>query len=295
MDELSIILKARKFVRDAGIDSIPVDIERFASTVNARIKVSNDLYDDESGQTFPFGGKNIITVNGNHCEERQRFTVLHEIAHIVLELPSQHHGRNLTTSDLISYRQRPMEEVLCDVFAAECLLPYHHFKRRVEDVEVSLDAIKDLAALFKVSLTSTGSRFAVYCNVPCTFVLMEDGKIRYVSSSKFMREMKGWINIGHAIPRGSVAYRLANEAITAQEYDEVPTDIWFESRIERFDVCAEEALFLKEWQQCLSLIWMDDSLRPTSQNFSQGTEGDETLLNELDGVLPWPSKKRRRP
>ena len=51
----------------------------------------------------------MITVNGNHKKERQRFTVLHEIAHIVLELPSEHHGTTITTQELISYRARPKE------------------------------------------------------------------------------------------------------------------------------------------------------------------------------------------
>ena len=254
MDEFTVILKARQFVRDAGIDSIPVDIERYAATVKVRIKVSSDLDDEESGQTFPIGGKHIVTVNGNHSEERQRFTVLHEIAHIVLELPSQHHGTNITTADMLSYRRRPKEEILCDVFAAECLLPYDQFRKDVEDVDVSMDAVKSLATRYKTSVTSTGSRFAVNCNVPCAFVLMEHGEIRYVSMSKFLRELDGWIEFGVPVPRGSVAERLSTGNSTAPDYDEIPTDVWFNNEIKKFDLVAEEAMLLREWDQCLSLL-----------------------------------------
>lgn len=273
---------------------MPVDIEQYAAAAKASIKVSNDLADEESGQTFPLGARHIIAVNGNHKEERQRFTVLHEIAHIVLELPSQHHGANISTADLVSYRRRPKEEILCDVFAAECLLPYHQFRKDVEDVDVSMDEVKELATRYKASVTSTGSRFAVNCNVPCAFVLMEDGKIRYASMSKFLRERKGWIDFGVPIPKGSVAERITRGAAETQDYDELPVDVWFTNGVKGFELLAEESLHLQQWEQCLSLIWFDDDLRPAGQSRERHEDDEEPLLEELDGVLPWPSKSRRR-
>ena len=292
MEELSVILKAREFI--AGIDTVPVNIEQLAATANATIKVSGDLDDDESGQTFSIGGKNFITVNRNHSEERQRFTALHEIAHIVLELPSQHHGTSLTMSDLTSYRRRPKEEILCDVFAAECLLPYKIFSKDIEDMDVSLESVKDLAVKYKASLTTTGSRFAVNCDLPCAFVLVEDGKIRYVSSSKFLRERKGWIDIGVPVPRGSVAYRLLHSSSKNSDYDEIDTGIWFNNRVRGFDLLSEEAILLEEWKQCLSLIWFDDDLRPAGPDNVQDSDDGEPLLEELDGILPWPSRRKRK-
>lgn len=294
MDEFTVILKARQFIKNAGISSIPVDIEKYATAAKAKIKISSDLDDNESGQTFPLAGKHIITINGNHRKERQRFTVLHEIAHIVLELPSQHHGTNMTTSDLVSYRHRPKEEILCDVFAAECLLPYDQFRKDVEDVNVSLDAIKELANHYQASVTSTGSRFAVNCNIPCAFVLMEHGKIRYVSMSRFLRELKGWIEFGVPVPKGSVVEQISKNTSSLQDYDEIPADVWFTNGVKGFDLLAEEAMSLREWDQYLSLIWFDDDLRPTRQSREHHADGDAPLLEELDGVLPWPSKSRRK-
>jgi hypothetical protein len=294
MEEFTVILKARKFAKDAGVNSVPVNIEKLAVAANAKIKVCDDLDDEESGQTFSLGGKNIIAVNGNHREERQRFTVLHEIAHIVLELPSQHHGGSITTSDLISYRRRPKEEVLCDVFAAECLLPYDLFKKDVDGLDVSLDAVKGLAENYKASVTSTGSRFAVNCDAPCAFVLMEKGKIRYVSSSKYLRELKAWIDIGNPVPQGSVAHRLKEDGSNTQDYAEIATDVWFNNGVKNYDFVAEEAMLLREWDQCLSLIWVDEDLKPAGQSRGYAMEDDDPLLEELDGILPWPSKSRRK-
>nr|VFK13450.1 MAG: protein of unknown function (DUF955) [Candidatus Kentron sp. LFY] len=294
MDEFPVIQKARQFINDAAINSVPVDVERLASNAKAKINVRTDMDDDESGQTFSLGGKNFITVNGNQREERQRFTILHEIAHIVLELPSHHHGDNITTSDLVSYRRRPKEEMLCDVFAAECLLPYKFFSRDVGNIDVSLHAVKELAKKYKASITSTGSRFAVYCNAPCAFVLIENDKIRYVSSSKFLRELNGWIEIGISIPQGSVAYRLIKEPLKMEDYDEVESNIWFNNGIKGYELVAEEAMLIREWNQCLSLIWLDESLRRVSQTKNYDDQDEGALLKELNGVLPWPSKRRRK-
>ena len=293
MNEFRVILRARKFVRDVGIESVPVDIERLATAAKAKVKIAYDLADDESGQTTLFKGKHVIFVNGNHTEERQRFTVLHEIAHIVLELPSQHHGATLKTDVLLRYGRRPEEEVLCDVFAAECLLPYDHFTKQVADRDISLETVKSLAEEYKASLTSTGSRFALNANEPCAFVLSEKGKTRYVSRSKHLSELKGWIELNVPVPQGSVAHRLIQGGSKTEDYDELPTDVWFDGGIRSRPFVEEEAILLQEWNQCLSLIWFDESLKAVCERWDED-EDNEPLLKELDGTLPWPSKSRRR-
>ena len=293
MDEFRTIVRAREFVRDAGNDSVPVDIERLATAAKARIKVAYDLADDESGQSTRFKGKHVIIVNGNHSEERQRFTVLHEIAHIVLGLPSQHHGATLKIDVLLRYGRRPEEEVLCDIFAAECLLPYDLFVRQVADRDISLDTVKSLAEEYKASLTATGSRFALNANEPCAFVLSEEGRTRYVSRSKYLSELKGWINSNVPVPQGSVAHRLIQSDSKTEDYDQLPTEVWFDGGIRNRPLVEEEAILLREWNQCLSLIWFDESLKPVRDRWDED-EDNEPLLKELDGTLPWPSKSRRR-
>ena len=291
MEEMQVILKARQFIRDAGVAEIPVDIEKLAAAATARIKVVHDLADDESGQTTQIKGKHVIIVNGNHREERQRFTVLHELAHIFLGLPSQHHGEKLTTDTLISYQRRPKEEILCDVFAAECLLPYNLFSRDVGDMDISLEAVKELAERYKASLTTTGSRFAVSAPEPCAFVLSENGRVRYVSRSKFLAELGGWITFNSPLPTRSVALRLFQGTSKTEDYDELATDVWFDGGVKNLPMLNEEAIFLSEWNQCLSLIWFDNDRRPERYD---PDEDEDPLLRELDGNLPWPSRGRRR-
>ena len=293
MDEFATISRARRFLREAGSTSVPVDLACLAAAANAEVKVVGDLREDESGQTTQFKGRHIIVVNGTHREERQRFTVLHELGHIVLDLPSQHGGSTLKTETLLRYRGRPQEEVLCDVFAAECLLPYESFRREVDDSDISMDAVKFLAAAYKASLTATGSRFALNANAPCAFVLSEAGRVRYVSRSKYLNELSGWIGFGSPVPRDSVAGRLLRDGSTNEDYDEIAADLWFDGGIRNRPLVAEESIALREWNQCLSLLWFDDSLSPAGEH-RDADDDEDVLLEELDGRPSWPSRSRRR-
>jgi hypothetical protein len=52
---------------------------------------------------------------------------------------------------------------------------------------------------------------------------------------------------------------------------------------------------LSRWDQTLTLLWFEDEEIPATRN-SKATcdEEEDQGLPELDGVLPWPGKKRRR-
>lgn len=87
--------------------------------------------------------------------------------------------------------------------------------------------------------------------------------------------------------------------------EEIDADLWF-SNWERGGVLLEEARYLAQWDQILTLLWFDSeevpsSKRPTSRWDRDGDESreprddeDELGLKELDGNLRWPTKKRRR-
>jgi len=123
VDEFTAVLRARELVKHARVASIPVNIEAFCDAVgNCKLRIDQDLPPDEPGYSMRVAGKDHIIVNGNDLADRQRFTACHELGHIVLELPSDH-----SVSPLWSYAKRPLNEIYCDMFAAELLLPYPLF------------------------------------------------------------------------------------------------------------------------------------------------------------------------
>jgi hypothetical protein len=136
----------------------------------------------EPGWSFESNGKYYICVNGNDSKERCRYTACHELAHIVLGLPSDH-----KELPWWSYAKRSPNEIFCDVFAAELLLPYKLFKPLIEKTDISLSVVDDLAERFVASNMATGSRFAALVSAPCVFVLSEQGKVRYASRSTMQK------------------------------------------------------------------------------------------------------------
>jgi hypothetical protein len=155
MDELSVVAKARAFVSEAKPTDIPVPLEVYLSRIGAVLRSANDLEEDEAGFSFQKNGKWIVSVNANERLERQRFTACHELAHIVLGLPSEH-----GIAPWWSYAKRPMTEIFCDIFAAELLLPLRLLRPLAERMPIGFAAIDEIAGQFLTSRTASGSRFA---------------------------------------------------------------------------------------------------------------------------------------
>jgi IrrE N-terminal-like domain len=286
VDELSVVLKARELINKVSPGIIPTPIEAYVKEVGAVLRVEHDLEPDEPGWSFEKGGKHYICVNGKDREERRRFTACHELAHIVLGLPSEH-----TALPWWSYAKRSPNEILCDVFAAELLLPYTLFKPLVEKVDISLAAVDDLAERFLASTMATGSRFATLVSAPGAFVLSEQGKVRYASRSTALRQANAWISPRMALPQGSLSERVrAGEPCGKPE--EIEADIWFDDW-NRGGILLEDARHLQQWDQTVALLWFEDEELPPPKR-KRDREEEEPGLSELDGILPWPGKKRRK-
>jgi Zn-dependent peptidase ImmA (M78 family) len=293
MDEFQAVLKARELVRKVSPTTIPVPVELYAKEVGAVIRPQTDMDPDEAGSCFEMNGKRFICTNANDRPERQRFTVCHEVAHLRLGLPSQH--QNLPWW---SYAKRPLAEILCDIFASELLLPFGLFQPEAERSTIGLSSIDELADRFQASVTATGSCYAAVASAPVAFVLSEQGKVRYASRSKSLREAPAWIPLRLALPEGSLSKKVWAGASTNIR-DTVDADMWF-SDWERGGTLMEEVRHLARWNQTLTLLWFENEQMPGRRvrdergAFHEEEESeDDALLKELDGQLRWPSKRRR--
>jgi Zn-dependent peptidase ImmA (M78 family) len=151
------VAAARVREQASSADELLLPVDRVARQLGAEI-VFERLGADVSGLLIREEGRLIIGVNERHPEPRQRFTIAHEIGHLVL-----HRGRPLVVDpvrinlrDSRSSLATDLEEIEANSFAAELLMPrslvLRHFRSMADTGATSLDRVtRDLAIGFGVS------------------------------------------------------------------------------------------------------------------------------------------------
>jgi Zn-dependent peptidase ImmA (M78 family) len=289
LDELAVQQRARAFVAGVDTSNVRNDLSAYVSAVNAKV-LEEELGEGESGYTITKpNGKHVITVNSLESEERQRFTICHEIAHIALELQSSH-----DEVPSWSYAKRHPNEVFCDTFAAELLMPYQQWLDVVPQGEPSAALIEHMASLFKTSFPASASRFASLTDTPCAFVTMDRGVIRYAARSLSLRRINAWISPRSPIPSDSVSHRLRNAGLSASETEEIAQDIWFDDWDKGLDLWEMSRHYHRS-DTTIALLWFDAADLPEVEVNRFGVRtADDGGLAELTGELPWPGKSKRR-
>ena len=291
MDELTVQAKAREFMRGLDLSRIRDDLSVYVDKVKARVR-TEELDEGESGYTLTKrDGSSTITVNERERIERRRFSICHEIGHLVLGLSSNHEE-----IPPWSYAKRHENEVWCDMFAAELLMPYHAFKATVDGEEPSFELVERLRDQYRTSFPATASRVAALSDYPCAFVTMDAKIIRYAARSTALKKLNAWVAPRTPIPPGSVAHGLVANGERASESHEVEQDVWFVDWPKGYDL-REIARHYPEFDQTFSLLWFEEDDGPSEpvKTFTKTTPPhDDELLRELDGVLPWPGKSKRR-
>jgi Zn-dependent peptidase ImmA (M78 family) len=150
--------EAERVLRESGhLGDIPIDIENVARSRGAQV-IRERLDRDVSGLLFRDGDSVVIGVNDLHAARRQRFTVAHEVAHLVL-----HKGRPLVLDHVrVNFRDKTSsaatdyEEIEANQFAAAILMPAalveREAKRLLQDPSATDASIVPLLAQgFEVS------------------------------------------------------------------------------------------------------------------------------------------------
>lgn len=290
MDDLTVQTKARQFMAGLDLSRIDTDLSVYIEKVRARLK-KEELEEGESGYTLTKrDGTSIIVVNERELRERQRFSACHEVGHIVLELSSNH--REIPSW---SYAKRDENEIWCDMFAAELLMPYDKFKADVDKEEPSFELIERLRLKYVTSFSATASRMAAVSDYPCAFVTMNSTVIRHASRSVALRKLTAWIAPRTPIPPGSLAHQLISDEVRSEGLELVSQDVWFQDWPQGYEL-TELAKHYPDYDETFSLLWFENGDGPDEpvNTFSAKPAADDGLLKELDGVLGFPEKRRRR-
>ena len=150
--------------------------------------LENEGFDGLSG--FANGEIPLIVVNGNFPTERKRFTALHELGHLLLDIPA-----NVSSKEI---------ESLCNAFASEMLLPAVVLKSKLGNArhDISLSELTDIQRQFGISVDDimaslqesgviSDNRYAVFQrkkNSMADFrALVEKSRVELEKSGRFAR------------------------------------------------------------------------------------------------------------
>lgn len=149
--------KANELLKEIKFSHPPVNLELAASFrgINKIVKVKAPYA--AALIPMPQGNGFIIQVNAEHSRGRQNFSICHELGHTFLPdyTSSPVFRQDETTGE---YGIEQEEEYLCDVAAAEILMPMKSFKPLAQKKGASIETIVYLANLFKSSLEATAIR-----------------------------------------------------------------------------------------------------------------------------------------
>ena len=124
--------RAIELLDEFAIDQLPVPVERVAKKLGA--EVAYEPYEGEvSGMLYRSDDHTLIGVNSRHAQTRQRFTIAHEVAHLVM-----HEGTPMFIDRFARVNWRDgssnQQEAEANSFAAELLMPRRFVQEEVERV-----------------------------------------------------------------------------------------------------------------------------------------------------------------
>ena len=131
----------------------PEGPEQLAQRLGVRIVYSAMSGCD--GWCLTYGGRAVIRINNGQVKSRQRFTLAHELGHLLLDIPSVI-GESFT--DILQSNDR--EERRVNDVAAELLIPQDVVRAVVSELPIVAPVLKRLAKQSRVSELAAALRIA---------------------------------------------------------------------------------------------------------------------------------------
>lgn len=136
------------------IESAPTDLDGMAEALGAEVLLDQAMGNDVSGKIERHGKGYRITINGNDHPRRQRFTLAHELAHLILH-------RDLIGDGVVDnamYRSKTLSNAIesqANRFAADLLMPARLVRQFWRE---GIKSVAQMAAKFDVSTAAARIR-----------------------------------------------------------------------------------------------------------------------------------------
>ncbi len=147
---------AAELLAELGISSPPVDVDAVAAACGVLV-VDREFEESLSGLAVDTAEGPVIAINKRHPTHRRRFTLGHELGHVILRHLDTLHvdlGNTSEDGDPPNYNWR--HERTANEFSAALLMP----QRMVNDAFKKRPSVQGLARIFNVSELAMGFRLA---------------------------------------------------------------------------------------------------------------------------------------
>jgi len=151
----AILSWARQLIEKSGLTQPPFHPEALAPLCGVkkilRVGMTGDAILIRSGQNY------VIKVNANHSRQRQNFSIAHELAHTFFlhEAPTNPQVFKSSRGIVSPSKCNSLEEELCNLAAAELVMPMRYFLPRALELGLAADSIMPLVRMFDTSVRAT--------------------------------------------------------------------------------------------------------------------------------------------
>jgi hypothetical protein len=216
---------------------------------------------------------------------RKRFTIGHEIGHLVLQGMSA----ACVSSDIGNWSKASKEvEKEADEFAAELLIPSKEIGAVINSGTPSLQTIQDVAQEYEASLSASAWRYCDVVDVPCAVIWSTNEVIQWFRKSDSFRF---FLQRSVKVPQASYAMAAYKGRELPENPEPVAAHEWIESgRLRDGAEIWEQSLSLPSYESVITLLWI-------KQEISKEEVDEDSLLEELDPEeftlrrKRWPGKR----
>jgi Zn-dependent peptidase ImmA (M78 family) len=259
-------LRAKQLLNDIGFNEI-TDFPMNLLVSGLRGTLIEEPLKNSDGKIIRGRTKTLIKVNSEiHYEAKKRFTIAHEIGHLLMHDKMDIHSENSNTLNWFNSAENQLrkgtQEWEANDFAAELLMPEKIFYKEANGNKFSPELIKYLSNRFKTSITSTVYRYLQLNLHPIFIASIYNGIVKYWSKSSSL-----WVRIKDINKLSPPSDSVATEYIDA-DYDFIYTgkdkaqpidkSTWFELKENENDSnFFEYCIPTKQYKTVISVVWED--------------------------------------
>jgi Zn-dependent peptidase ImmA (M78 family) len=174
---------------------------------------------------------------------QERFTIAHELGHILV-----HHNTQYCKRESFNmWRNANDKETEANVFAAELLLPQRKMLEILSNKDITMDMIKSVADLYQTSMSPTAIRLIKLYNDSAVIISHRDGKIAWKVNSP-----ECYFNVsGSGIVVNPVINKVNKNNVFAKE--NVDPLLWIDNDVDNL-ICNQETLYFNKLNSYLTVL-----------------------------------------